>query len=166
MMCSYKTCFSYLLSLLQKTQGRREETCIRTQCLGNSIFLRNWFLLLLFPLLSSISHITRSVSQLSEMQRHTASSEWEVTLLSREEEDTRLPLSGGSMRHLGMWKEPPASSGTQAQCAEQTPPALSPTTCLCSVWNTAQLRPPATTMVQILQSKKMWRSERDAHGPE
>lgn len=30
MMCSYVTCFSYIPSLLQKTQGRREETQTRT----------------------------------------------------------------------------------------------------------------------------------------
>lgn len=117
-MCSYKTCFSYSLSLLQKTQGKREETLIRTWYLGNSIFLRNWILLLLFPLLSSIRHITRSAAQISEVQRHTASSEWESTLFGREEEDTRLPLSGGGIRHLGMWKEPPASSGTWPHCAD------------------------------------------------
>lgn len=165
-MCSYKICFSYLLSLLQKTQGRKEETWIRTWYLGSSIFLRNWFLLLLFPLLSSIRYITRSLSPISEMQRHTASSEWEGTLLGREAEDTRLPLSGGGKRCLGMWREQPASSGIQARSAEQTPQALSPVTRMCSAWNKAQPWPPAAPMVQLLQSKEMRLSKRGTHGPE
>lgn len=165
MMCSYKTCFSYSLSLLQKTQRRRgnlDQDLIQ----GKLRFPKQLIHLLLFPLLSSIRYSTRSVPQISEMQRHTASSEWEGTLFGREEEDTRLLLSGGDIRHLGMGKKPSASSGTKAQCAEQTPLALSPVTHLCSVWNNAQLRPPATTMVQILQSKKLQQSERDTHGAE
>lgn len=102
MMRSYTTCFSHFLPLLQKTQGKREETWPRAWYLGKIYFPKELipFIMISITVFNKTRH-QRTLSHLWAAETQ-ASSEGKGILLGRETEGTRLPLPGGGIRPPGM----------------------------------------------------------------